>query len=407
NDALALLETRDTGKPLAETRAVDIVTGADVIEYYAGLATALEGRQIPLRAESFVYTRREPYGVCAGIGAWNYPIQIACWKSAPALAAGNAMIFKPSEVAPLSASKLAEIYLEAGVPPGVFNVVHGDARVGALLAAHPAIAKISFTGSVATGKKVMAAAGASTLKEVTMELGGKSPLIVFEDANLERAADIATTANFFSSGQVCTNGTRVFVQRRVLAAFEALIVARVKRIRVGDPRDADTNSGPLVSNAQLRKVMAYIESGVAEGARLLAGGQRLTHGAFEKGQYVAPTVFTDCRDDMRIVRDEIFGPVMSILVFDDEEEVVRRANDTETGLAAGVVTDNLARAHRVIHRLEAGICWINTWGESPAEMPVGGYKQSGVGRENGLTTLEHYTRIKSIQVELGAYTPVF
>ncbi|WP_027210325.1 betaine-aldehyde dehydrogenase [Burkholderia sp. WSM2232] len=407
NDELAALETRDTGKPIAETQAVDIVTGADVIEYYAGLATAIEGQQIPLRPSSFVYTRREPLGVCAGIGAWNYPIQIACWKSAPALAAGNAMIFKPSEVTPLTALKLAEIYSEAGVPPGVFNVVQGDGRVGALLAGHPEIDKISFTGGVETGKKVMSMAGASSLKEVTMELGGKSPLLVFDDANLERAADIAMSANFFSSGQVCTNGTRVFVQRNVLERFEALVLERVKRIRVGAPTEATTNFGPLVSAAQLQKVLGYIQSGIQEGARLIAGGKRLHEGHFGRGQYVEPTVFTSCRDDMRIVREEIFGPVMSILAFDDEDEVIARANRTAYGLAAGVVTENLSRAHRVIHRLEAGICWINTWGESPAEMPVGGYKQSGVGRENGITTLEHYTRIKSVQVELGAYQPVF
>ncbi|MFL9943517.1 betaine-aldehyde dehydrogenase [Paraburkholderia graminis] len=407
NDELALLETRDTGKPIAETQAVDIVTGADVIEYYAGLATAIEGQQIPLRPSSFVYTRREPIGVCAGIGAWNYPIQIACWKSAPALAAGNAMIFKPSEVTPLTALKLAEIYTEAGVPPGVFNVVQGDGRVGAMLAAHPDIEKISFTGGVETGKKVMSMAGASSLKEVTMELGGKSPLLVFDDANLERAADIAMSANFFSSGQVCTNGTRVFVQRNVIERFEALLLERVKRIRVGAPTEASTNFGPLVSAAQLQKVLGYIESGVKEGARLIAGGKRLTENHYAQGQYVEPTIFTGCHDDMRIVREEIFGPVMSILVFDEEDEAIERANRTAYGLAAGVVTENLARAHRVIHRLEAGICWINTWGESPAEMPVGGYKQSGVGRENGITTLEHYTRIKSVQVELGPYQPVF
>jgi len=406
NDELAELETLDTGKPLAETRAVDIVTGADVIEYYAGLIPALEGAQIPLRAESFVYTRREPLGICAGIGAWNYPIQIACWKSAPALAAGNAMIFKPSEITPLSALKLAEIYTEAGVPDGVFNVVQGDGRVGALLAGHPEIAKLSFTGGVETGKKVMALAGSSSLKEVTLELGGKSPLIVFEDANLERAADIATTANFFSSGQVCTNATRVFIHRSLKSAFEDKLLERAKRIRVGAPLDLNTNFGPLVSAAQLNKVLAYIEAGKSAGARLLFGGTRL-EGPLAQGNYLQPTLFTDCDDAMSIVCDEIFGPVLSLLVFDDEEEVIRRANNTHYGLAAGVVTENLARAHRVIHRLEAGICWINTWGESPAEMPVGGYKQSGVGRENGLTTLEHYTRLKSIQVELGPYQPVF
>ncbi len=407
NDELAELEMRDTGKPIAETRAVDIVTGADVIEYYAGLATAIEGQQIPLRAESFVYTRREPLGVTAGIGAWNYPIQIACWKSAPALAAGNAMIFKPSEITPLSASKLAEIYVEAGVPPGVFNVVQGDGRVGAMLAAHPEIAKISFTGGVETGKKVMSTAGGSSLKEVTMELGGKSPLIVFDDADLDRAADIAVTANFFSAGQVCTNGTRVFVHQSVQQAFEARVIERVKRIRIGKPSDPSTNFGPLASAAQLDKVLGYIDSGKREGARLVTGGARIVDGDFALGQFVQPTVFADCRDDMKIVREEIFGPVMSLLSFISEDEVIARANDTIYGLAAGVVTESLARAHRVIHRLEAGICWINTWGESPAEMPVGGYKQSGVGRENGITTLEHYTRIKSIQVELGPYQPVF
>ncbi len=408
NDELALLETLDTGKALSETQAVDIVTGADVLEYYAGLVPALEGEQIPLRETSFVYTRREPLGVVAGIGAWNYPIQIALWKSAPALAAGNAMIFKPSEVTPLTALKLAEIYTEAGLPAGVFNVVNGvGPEVGVALTEHSGIEKISFTGGVATGKKVMASAAGSTLKEVTMELGGKSPLIVCDDADLERAADIAVMANFFSSGQVCTNGTRVFVPQALKADFEAKVVERVKRIKLGDPLAAETNFGPLVSTPHMEKVLGYIAQGQAEGARLLIGGERVTQGELAKGNFVAPTVFTDCRDDMAIAREEIFGPVMSILAYADEDEVVRRANDTEYGLAAGVVTRDLARAHRMIHRLEAGICWINTWGESPAEMPVGGYKHSGVGRENGLTTLGHYTRIKSVQVELGDYASIF
>ncbi|WP_172148315.1 MULTISPECIES: betaine-aldehyde dehydrogenase [Pseudomonas] len=408
NDELAELETLDTGKPLSETRFVDIVTGADVLEYYAGLVPAIEGQQIPLRESSFVYTRREPLGVVAGIGAWNYPIQIALWKSAPALAAGNAMIFKPSEVTPLSVLKLAEIYSEAGLPDGVFNVLTGSGReVGQWLTEHPGIEKISFTGGTSTGKKVMASASSSSLKEVTMELGGKSPLIVFEDADLDRAADIAVMANFYSSGQVCTNGTRVFIPRMLQARFESKVLERVKRIRLGNPQDDNTNFGPLVSFAHLESVLGYIDKGRSEGARLLIGGERVTDGEFANGAYVAPTVFTDCSDAMTIVREEIFGPVMSILVYDSEEEVIRRANATDYGLAAGVVTRDLARAHRVIHQLEAGICWINTWGESPAEMPVGGYKQSGVGRENGLSTLEHYTRIKSVQVELGGYASVF
>ncbi|PJG57750.1 betaine-aldehyde dehydrogenase [Aeromonas cavernicola] len=408
NEELAQLETLDTGKPLSETRYVDIVTGADVLEYYAGLVPAIEGEQIPLRESSFVYTRREPLGVVAGIGAWNYPIQIALWKSAPALAAGNAMIFKPSEVTPLSVLKLAEIYTEAGLPDGVFNVLTGSGReVGQWLTEHPLIEKISFTGGTTTGKKVMASASSSSLKEVTMELGGKSPLIIFDDADLDRAADIAVMANFYSSGQVCTNGTRVFIPRHLQAQFEEKIVARVANIRLGDPQQESTNFGPLVSFAHMESVLGYIESGKAQQARLLCGGQRVTDGPFASGAYVAPTVFTDCRDEMTIVQEEIFGPVMSILTYDSEEEVIRRANATEYGLAAGVVTQDLARAHRVIHQLEAGICWINTWGESPAQMPVGGYKQSGVGRENGLTTLAHYTRIKSVQVELGGYQSVF
>ena len=412
NDELAELETRNTGKPISETAAVDIVTGADALEYYAGLAAAIEGTQIPLREDSFVYTRREPLGVVAAIGAWNYPIQIACWKAAPALAAGNAVVFKPSEVTPLTAMKLAEIFTEAGLPDGVFNVVHGDGSVGALLTEHPGIAKVSFTGEVGTGKKVMAAAGGSTLKEVTMELGGKSPLIVFADADLDRAADAAMMANFYSSGQICTNGTRVYVEHSVKGDFEAKVKERVARIRAGDPLDPAVNFGPLVSFEHQAKVLSYIALGQEEGARLLAGGDAWdrSDGAgvdWSAGAWAAPTVFTDCTDAMRIVREEIFGPVMAILAFDDEEEVIRRANDTHYGLAAGVFTESLNRAHRVIHRLEAGICWINTWGESPAEMPVGGYKQSGIGRENGVETLAHYTQTKSVQVEMGPFASVF
>ncbi|MGY5394334.1 betaine-aldehyde dehydrogenase [Acinetobacter sp. NigerLNRRAM0016] len=408
NDELARLETLDTGKAYSETSSVDIVTGADVLEYYAGLATAIQGEQVPLRESSFFYTRREPLGVVAGIGAWNYPIQIALWKSAPALAAGNAMIFKPSEITPLTAFKLAEIYTEAGLPAGVFNVVQGlGHEVGQWLTEHPEIAKISFTGGVETGKKVMSSAAASSLKEITMELGGKSPLIICPDAHLDRAADIAVMANFFSSGQVCTNGTRVFIPRNLKTEFEQAVLERVKRIRVGDPMLAATNFGPLTSFPHMEKVLSYIELGKQQGATLLIGGERATSAELAQGAYVMPTVFTDCHDDMRIVQDEIFGPVMSILTYDSIEEAIQRANQTLYGLAAGVVTQDISQAHRIIHQLEAGICWINTWGESPAEMPVGGYKQSGVGRENGLSTLQHYTRIKSIQVELGDYHSIF
>ncbi|MBF7690430.1 MULTISPECIES: betaine-aldehyde dehydrogenase [Acinetobacter] len=407
NDELAKLETLDTGKAYSETSTVDIVTGTDVLEYYAGLATAIQGEQVPLRDSSFFYTRREPLGVVAGIGAWNYPIQIALWKSAPALAAGNAMIFKPSEVTPLTAFKLAEIYTEAGLPAGVFNVVQGFGEVGAMLAEHPVIEKISFTGSVPTGKKVMATAASSSLKEVTMELGGKSPLIICEDANLDRAADVAMMANFFSTGQVCTNGTRVFIPKSLKNDFEQALLKRVKNIRLGQPMDEQTNMGPLVSFPHMEKVLSYLEKGKTQGATLLCGGQRATTGELAQGAFVEPTIFTDCSDEMDIVKDEIFGPVMSVLTYETEEEAITRANNTHFGLAAGVVSENIARAHRIIHQLEAGICWINTWGESPAEMPVGGYKQSGVGRENGISTLENYTRIKSVQVEMGEYASIF
>ena len=406
NDELAHLETLDTGKPISETASVDIHTGADVIEYYAGLAVAIEGRQIPLRESSFVYTRQEPLGVIAAIGAWNYPMQIAMWKAAPALAAGNAVVFKPSELTPLTALKLAGIFTEAGLPDGVFNVVLGDARVGQQLCTHPDIAKVSFTGSVPTGKHVMAQAAQSSLKDVTMELGGKSALIVCADADIELAADIAMMANFYSSGQVCTNGTRVFVHHTRQAAFERAIVTRVARICMGDPLDAATNFGPVIGFAHRDKVLNYIRSGVQDGARLLCGGDTVEP-AWQNGAYVAPTVFTDCRDEMRIVREEIFGPVMSILSFDSENEVIARANATEYGLAAGVVTPDLKSAHRIIGQLQAGICWINTCGESPAPMPVGGYKQSGIGRENGMQTLLHYTQTKAVQVELGEFVSVF
>ncbi|RQW71191.1 betaine-aldehyde dehydrogenase [Halomonas sp. YLB-10] len=407
NDEIAELETRNTGKPFSETSTVDIVTGADVLEYYAGLAAAIEGSQIPLREDSFVYTRREPLGVIGSIGAWNYPIQIACWKSAPALAAGNAVVFKPSEVTPLTTMILAEVFTEAGLPDGVFNVVHGEAEVGQAITGHPDIAKVSFTGEVGTGKKVMSASAASSLKDVTMELGGKSPLIVCRDADLVRAADAAMMANFYSSGQICTNGTRVFVDNAVKDDFEALLEERVARIKAGDPMDPSVNFGPLVSFEHQEKVLSYIELGKQQGARVLAGGDAWDQGDWAKGAWAAPTVFTDCTDDMRIVREEIFGPVMSVLGFDSDEEVLERANATTYGLAAGVFTESLNRAHRLIHRLEAGICWINTWGESPAEMPVGGYKQSGVGRENGIETLAHYTQTKSVQVEMGPFESVF
>ncbi len=399
NDELAELEVKDTGKPLQEANCVDIHTGADVIEYYAGLAGKIEGTYQDLGEGNFFYTRQEPLGVCAGIGAWNYPIQIAMWKSAPALAAGNAMIFKPSEETPLSATKLAEVYTEAGLPDGVFNVVQGDARVGQMLTAHPGIEKISFTGECETGKKVMAASSAS-LKEVTVELGGKSALIIFDDTPVESAVSAAMLANFYTQGEVCTNGTRVFVQDAIYDDFCAELKTRTEAMIIGDPLDIETQVGALISQQHMQKVLGYIDAAKTAGATLLCGGERVMDNGLDRGAFAQPTVFIDCADDMPNVRDEIFGPVMAVLRFSHEAEVITRANDTNYGLAAGVFTRDISRAHRVIAELQAGICWINAWGASPAEMPVGGYKESGIGRENGIQTLYKYTQTKSVYVQL-------
>jgi betaine-aldehyde dehydrogenase len=400
NDELALLETRDTGKPIQETTVVDVVSGAECLEYFASLAASLAGEHIDLGPQAFGYTRREPLGVVAGIGAWNYPLQIACWKSAPALACGNAMIFKPAELTPLSAVKLLEVFTAAGLPEGVFQIVQGGADTGRFLSRHPGISKVSLTGEVGTGKAVMADAAAS-LKYVTLELGGKSPLIVFDDAKLENAVAGALIGNFYSAGEVCSNGTRVFVQRRIKAAFLERLRARTSALIIGDPLDPRTQVGALISEVHMQRVLAYIARGRAEGAQLLVGGERVTAGDLANGFFVAPAVFDACHDDMTIVREEIFGPVMSVLEFDDEEEVIERANATEFGLAAAVFTNDLTRAHRVIARLQAGTCWINHYNITPIELPFGGVKMSGLGRENGRAAIEHYTQLKSVYVALG------
>ncbi len=395
NRDLSVLESLDTGKSLQETLVADATSGADALEYFGGLAPTVTGQTIPQGAD-FVYTTREPLGVCLGIGAWNYPTQIACWKAAPALAFGNAVIFKPSEVTPLSALQIAAILTEAGLPAGLFNVLQGFGDLGAALVGDPRIAKVSLTGSVPTGRKVYAAA-AEGIRHVTMELGGKSPLIVFDDASLEDAVGGAMLGNFYSSGQVCSNGTRVFVQRGLKERFLDRLKVRTEAIRLGDPLDEATQMGPLVSAAQMEKVLGYIEGARAEGARLVTGGQRLNR----PGYYVAPTVFADVADEMTIAREEVFGPVMSVLDFDDEDEVVTRANATEFGLSAGVFTHDLTRAHRVIGRLQAGTCWINTYNLTPVEAPFGGVKLSGVGRENGQAAIEHYTQLKTVYVGMG------
>lgn len=399
NEELSRLETLDTGKPIQETLVADAASAADALEFFAGAIGAYNGEYIDLGGP-FAYTRREPLGICVGIGAWNYPIQIAGWKSAPALAMGNAMIFKPSENTPLSALALAEIYTEAGLPDGLFNVVQGFGDVGAALASHEAVDKVSVTGSVTTGKKVLALAGGH-MKHATMELGGKSPIVIFDDADLENAIGGAMLGNFYSSGQVCSNGTRVFVQKGLHDRFVERLVERAKTIRLGDPLDPETQMGPLVNKAQHEKVLGYIEIGKSEGATLAVGGGVPSMQGFDGGLFIEPTIFTGVTDTMRIAREEIFGPVMSVLSFESEDEVIERANDTPFGLAAGVFTKDLPRAHRVIGQIKAGTCWINAYNLTPVEMPFGGMKQSGIGRENALAALGHYSQIKTVYVETG------
>ena len=400
NEELSHLETLDTGKPIQETIVADPTSGADSFEFFGGVAgAALNGEHIPLGAD-WAYTKRIPLGVCVGIGAWNYPQQIACWKGAPALICGNAMVFKPSENTPLGALKIAEILIEAGLPKGLYNVIQGDRSTGPLLVNHPDVAKVSLTGSVPTGRRV-AEAAAGALKHVTMELGGKSPLIIFDDADLDSAVGGAMLGNFYSTGQVCSNGTRVFVQKGLHDRFVERLADRTKAIRIGDPLDPETQMGPLINKAQHDKVMSYIGIGKAEGASLHYGGGEPKLQGFENGFFIEPTIFTNVTDQMRIAREEIFGPVMSVLSFSEEDEVIDRANDTEFGLSAGVFTRDLPRAHRVIAELQAGTCWINNYNLSPVEMPFGGFKQSGIGRENSLAALALYSQEKSVYVETG------
>lgn len=402
-ETIALLETQDVGKPITESLAVDVTSAADALEYFGGMAATIHGEYVDLK-NAFGYTRPEPLGICAGIGAWNYPIQIAAWKAAPALACGNAMIFKPSELTPATAIELAKAFIEAGAPAGLFNVVQGDGRVGAMLTNHPGVAKISLTGSVSTGKKIFAGA-ANQLKKVTLELGGKSPLIVFEDADIDNAVSAAMLANFYTQGEVCSNGTRVFVHHKILNSFLKKLKERTEKIKLGDPADPDTQMGAVISKAHLEKVTRFIESGKSSGATLLTGGIKPSKDFkgrdIGSGNFLTPAIFTNCDDAMEICKEEIFGPVLSILSFDSEEEVIERANNTVYGLAAGVFTNDIKRGHRVIHQLQAGTCWINNYNITPIELPFGGYKQSGIGRENSLAAIQHYTQLKSVYVELG------
>ncbi|CTQ49130.1 betaine-aldehyde dehydrogenase [Jannaschia donghaensis] len=400
NRELSVLETLDTGKPLQETLVADATSGADALEYFGGLAADVTGTTMQFGGD-WAYTLRKPLGVCVGIGAWNYPTQIACWKGAPALVTGNAMVFKPSETTPLCALKVAEILHEAGLPAGLFNVVQGMGEVGSALTTDARVAKVSLTGSVPTGRKV-AAAASEGMKHVTMELGGKSPILVFDDANIDDAVSGAINGNFYSSGQVCSNGTRVFVQDGMFQDFLKRLKARIGAATIGDPMDEASNFGPMTTQAQMEIVLRHIQTARDEGAAV-HGGQRLDRDGF----WIEPTVLTDLTDDMTCVREEIFGPVMSVLSFATEEEALARANDTQFGLSAGVFTRDLARAHRVATAFEAGTVWINQYNLTPAGMPFGGSKASGIGRENARMAMDHYTEAQTIYVGMGPVEAAF
>ncbi|AWP04441.1 putative aldehyde dehydrogenase family 9 member A1-B-like [Scophthalmus maximus] len=406
-EEIAEMEVVNNGKSITEAR-LDVDSGRLCIEYYAAMASTLAGQHVQLPGGSFAYTRREPLGVCVGIGAWNYPFQIAAWKSAPALACGNSMVFKPSQVTPVTAVMLAEIYEKAGAPEGLFNVVQGRQETGSLLCHHPDVAKVSFTGSVSTGKKIMEMASKG-VKPVTLELGGKSPLLIFQDSDLENAVRGALMANFLSQGQVCSNGTRVYVQKDILAEFVDRVVKRTQAIEIGDPLLESTRMGALVSQPHLEKVLSYVDQAKKEGATVLCGGEHFVPSdpKLKGGYYMTPCVLGDCTDEMSCVKEEIFGPVMSVLSFETEEEVLQRANNTTLGLAAGVFTKDVNRAHRVVEHLKAGSCFINNYNITPVEVPFGGFKMSGIGRENGQVTIEYYSQLKTVYVEMGDVDSLF
>ncbi len=395
-EKLARLEVRDVGKAWSEAISADVPCGAEAFEYFGSLAATKTGTAHKWEGARG-FTERVPLGICAGIGAWNYPTQIACWKSAPALAMGNAFILKPSEMTPYTANAIAEILHEAGLPAGLFQVVHGDFSLGKALCEHPDIAKISLTGGVETGKKILAQS-ASTLKKVTLELGGKAPLIVFADADFDLAVQTALDANFYTAGEVCSNATRVFVENKIADKFINALKEKTEKLNIGDPMHEDTQIGALISENHLEKVMSYISIGKLEGAKLITGGERQFPTGCEGGYFVSPAIFVDCKDDMQIVKEEIFGPVMAVLIFESEKEVIDRANDTPFGLGAGIITSDISKAHRVADKLDAGNIWINSYNLIPPDWPFGGVKQSGFGRESSVFALESYSQVKATYI---------
>ena len=398
-DQLAQLETLDNGKPIFESRYVDMPMVVDVLRYYAGLATKIHGETVNTFETAFTYTLREPVGVVGLIVPWNFPLLLASWKLGPALACGNTVILKPAEQTPLTTLKLGELVIEAGFPAGVVNILTGGPETGKAIVAHPGIDKIAFTGSTAVGKEIMRGA-ADTLKRVTLELGGKSPNIVFADADLDGAVKGAINGIFYGKGEVCNAGSRLFLESKLSDEFTEKLVARASKMRPADPLDPKSRLGAIVSQEQMQTVLRYIESGKKDGAQLVAGGNRVSVNG-GKGFFLEPTIFGGVKNEMQIAREEIFGPVLSVLTFDDVDEVVEQANNNPYGLAAAVWTRDLKKAHTVSRRLKAGTVWINTYGLMDAALPFGGYKSSGFGRELGAHSIEHYTELKTVWLNMS------
>lgn len=398
-NVIGAIESRDTGKPLGQAIG-EVHVGADFITYFAGHAELPDGHTYPADAGYFVYSKREPYGVVGAISPWNYPFLLACWKTAPALAVGNSIVLKMAEQTPLSTAYLARLTLEAGIPAGVFNVVHGDGpTTGASLVAHPHVPKLTFTGSTAVGQAILRSA-ADYVKSVHLELGGKTPNIVFEDADLDQAIAGSIFTAFYNTGQICTSGSRILVQRKDADRFIDAIVARAAAIRVGNPADVTTQLGPLISAEQYERVTGYISEGLRGGARLALGGGRASV-PVSGGYYVEPTVFLDVTPEMRIAKEEIFGPVLSVLTFEDEDEAIQIANNVMYGLAATVWTNDLRRAFRVAERLDAGIIWTNCPHYLPVNVPYEGHKLSGLGEDLGVEALNTFTHLKTHCINFG------
>jgi betaine-aldehyde dehydrogenase len=399
---LAALETADNGKPIRESAYVDLPQVVENFEYFAGYATKIEGETIPVPGQMFNYTLREPLGVCGQIIPWNFPLLMAAWKLAPALAAGNTVVLKPAEQTPVTAMELGKLFQEAGFPDGVVNIVPGYGETaGAALASHPGIDKIAFTGSTEVGK-IIARTAAENLTKVSLELGGKAPNIVFADADIEQAVNGAMMGIFFNQGQVCCAGSRLFLDERIKDEFLENFKERAQRVRVGDPMDKETHMGPQVSSEQLDRIKGYVDIARGEGATVLTGGEPpQLEGDFQKGYFFQPTIFGEVKNSMRVAQEEIFGPVTSVITFKSEEDLIKEANDTIYGLSAGIWTKDITRAHRFAKEIHAGTVWINTFNMFNAASPFGGFKQSGYGREMGKHALELYTHVKSVWVDLS------